>query len=229
MARVSGGGSRIVFGGILVLIGFLLLLSQLDIIDFGDVIGMFWPLILITVGLWLWARRRFRASVGPMILVFLGLILQMAMLDLFSGEFFGVAIGVALVLGGLWLIMRKGRPVKAPEVSGADSIDQWVAFGGVEETITSQGFQGGTVTTIFGGAEIDLRQATIATGEWRLELTAIFGGIELRVPRGCRIIVDGSTILGGIEDKTDGGEYPEAAPTLKIEALAVFGGVEINR
>ncbi|MEW5874940.1 MAG: LiaF domain-containing protein [Candidatus Zixiibacteriota bacterium] len=229
MAKTSGGGSRIVFGGILVLLGFLLLLSQMDIIDFGDVVAQFWPLIIITVGLWQWARRRFRASVGPLILVFVGLIIQLAIWDVFSGEFFGVMIGLVLVLGGLWLILRKGRPERPPAVTAADRVDQWIAFGGIEETITSQAFEGGEVTTVFGGAELDLRQAALAPGGCLLEVTAIFGGVELRVPAGCRVVVDGSAILGGIDDKSGSGELAESAPTLKIEALAIFGGIEIIR
>lgn len=229
MAQVSGGGSRVVFGGILVLVGFLLLLSQLDVIDFGDVVATFWPLILITVGLWQWARRRFQASFFPIVLIAVGGIFQLALLDVFSGEFFGVLIGTLLVLGGLWLIVRKGRPERKANVSSSDSIDQWIAFGGVEETITSQSFEGGTVTVLFGGAELDLRQAVLAYGESRLTLTAIFGGIEVQIPENCRVIVDGSAILGGIEDNTAGAEIPDSAPVLKVDATAVFGGVEIKR
>ena len=75
MAKVSGSGSRIVFGAILVLVGILLLFSQMGVFDFGDFMAVFWPLILIVVGLWQWALRRFRPSFWPLLLIIAGFFL----------------------------------------------------------------------------------------------------------------------------------------------------------
>ncbi len=139
-------------------------------------------------------------------------------------------IGVMMIGLGIWLVMRKARPSGDRAISDADAIDHWVIFGGVEETITSQRFTGGNATVVFGGAEIDLRKAALAEGDVTLNLSAIFGGIDIKVPENWQILVDGTAILGGVEDKTGARatDSPEDQPRLKIRAVAIFGGVEVN-
>ena len=231
MAKVSGSGSRIVFGAILVLVGVLLLFSQMGVFDFGDFMGAFWPMIIIVVGLWQWAIRRFRPSFWPLLLVVAGVFLLALQLDLLDGRGFGVMVGAVLIAFGIWLVIRKTRPVADRAVSDADAIDHWVIFGGVEESLTSQRFTGGNATVVFGGAEIDLRKAALAEGDVTLNLSAIFGGIEIKVPETWQVVVDGTAILGGVEDKTGGvkQETMQSQPRIHVRAVAIFGGVDISR
>lgn len=230
MAKVSGSGSRIVFGIILVVFGLMLLLSQMGIYDFGDFVSVFWPMILIIIGLWQWALRRFRACFWPLALLIAGIFFQALRLRLLDGRGFGVMVGLTLIALGVWLVIRKARPSSDRAVTEADAIDHWVMFGGIEETITSQNFTGGTATVVFGGAEIDLRKAVLAGEDVTLNLTAIFGGVDLKVPEDWQIVVDGTAILGGVEDKTGKGspESREGKPRLRISSVAIFGGVEIS-
>jgi len=230
MAKVSGSGSRIVFGAILVLVGVLLLFSQMGVFDFGDFMSVFWPLILIVVGLWQWAIRRFRPSFWPLLLIIAGVFLLALRLGLLDGRGLGVMIGIVMIAFGIWLVMRKARPSTDYAISDADAIDHWVIFGGVEETITSQRFTGGNATVVFGGADIDLRKAALADGDVTLNLSAIFGGIEIKVPENWQILVDGTAILGGVEDKTGAGaaDSSEGQPRLHVRAVAIFGGVEVK-
>jgi predicted membrane protein len=232
MAKVSGSGSRIVFGAILVLVGILLLFSQMGIFDFGDFLSVFWPLIIIVIGLWQWAIRRFRPSFWPLLLIVIGLFLLALRLHLLDGRGFGVMAGAVMIAFGIWLVMRKTRPAADRSVSSdADAVDHWVIFGGVEEANTSQRFTGGNATVVFGGAEIDLRKAALAEGDVVLNLSAIFGGIDIKVPENWQVLVDGTAILGGVEDKTGGGSSEAAAARsrLHVRAVAIFGGIEISR
>jgi predicted membrane protein len=230
MAKVSGGGTRIVFGAILVLIGLLLLLSQMRVLHFWDFVGTWWPSILIVLGLWHWANRRFRPSAWALLLILLGVFLQAVELDLLGRRGFGVMAGGLLIILGLWILLRHAR-TRVETVSDADSVDQWTIFGGVEEALNTQRFTGGTVSVAFGGVELDLRQAALAPGGVTLNLTAIFGGIEVRVPENWHVIVDGTAILGGVEDKTGTVSPDKLLPdaSLRIRAVTIFGGVEISR
>lgn len=231
MAKVSGSGSRIVFGAILVCLGILLLFSQMGVFDFGDFMSVFWPMILIIVGLWQWAIRRFRPSFWPLLLIIAGVFLMALRLGLLDGRGFGVMIGIVLIALGFWLVVRKARPVADRAVSEADAVDHWVIFGGIEESLATQKFMGGNTTVVFGGAEIDLRKAALAEGDVTLHLSAIFGGIDIKVPETWQVLVDGTAILGGVEDKT-GGASPDAVQDgsrLRIKAVAIFGGIEISR
>ncbi|KPL02206.1 MAG: hypothetical protein AMJ90_06470 [candidate division Zixibacteria bacterium SM23_73_2] len=49
--------SNIIFGLILVLLGGLILLNNLEALEFWEVFGKIWPVILVIVGLWLIFRR----------------------------------------------------------------------------------------------------------------------------------------------------------------------------
>jgi hypothetical protein len=98
--------------------------------------------------------------------------------------------------------------------------------------VESQGFEGGKVEAVFGGIDLDLTGATITTPDRRavLRADAVFGGIEITVPRTWRIERIGSAVFGSFEDKTipprpEPGVEP---PTLVIRGDAVFGAVVIK-
>src|SRR5262245_22065959 len=63
-----------------------------------------------------------------------------------------------------------------------DEMNHLVLFGGLEDRNNSKQFQGGKVTVMFGGAELDLCDADIEAKGAYLELITAFGGIELIVP-----------------------------------------------
>lgn len=89
-------------------------------------------------------------------------------------------------------------------------------------------FGGGMVSAVLGGIELDLRTAVI-TGTVVLEVRCVLGGVEIYAPRYARVIVNGSPILGGIENAT---RFPQGAneqtPTIVINASCVLGGVEVK-
>ena len=61
------------------------------------------------------------------------------------------------------------------------------------------------------------------------EATAAFGGVEVIVPKGWRITVRATPVLGGVDDKTDRGQSPaEDAPSLHVDAIALLGGVNLK-
>jgi hypothetical protein len=54
------------------------------------------------------------------------------------------------------------------------------------------------------------------------------GGVEITVPEGLTVQVDGIGIFGGFDQKAEGPGEP-GAPVLRIKGAALFGGVEIKR
>jgi predicted membrane protein len=106
------------------------------------------------------------------------------------------------------------------------TINAMAFLGGVERTVRSSNFKGGSLMAFMGGCEIDLREASMAAGSASLDVTAFWGGIELKVPPDWRIENRGLAILGGFADKTRG---PASSPKrLIITGLAMMGGVEIH-
>jgi hypothetical protein len=78
-----------------------------------------------------------------------------------------------------------------------------------------------------GGVVIDLRSAKLAEDRASIDVFAMWGGIDLVVPEGWRVVSEVTPIMGGFEDNT----APPAetnAPTLVVRGLAIMGGVEVK-
>ena len=75
---------------------------------------------------------------------------------------------------------------------------------------------------------MDFTQAKLAEDKATLELTAVFGGIDIWVPNDWKVVVDSSSLFGGVEDKHRTVPSSETKATLFIRATALFGGIEIK-
>jgi hypothetical protein len=85
-----------------------------------------------------------------------------------------------------------------------------------------------TAFAMFGGVELDLTRVTFAQAESEIIAVAVMGGVEITVPEGLTVQVDGIGIFGGFDQKAEGPGEP-GAPVLRIKGAALFGGVEIKR
>lgn len=79
---------------------------------------------------------------------------------------------------------------------------------------------------MFGGVTIDLRDARLDPEGARIDATAVFGGVEILVPKGWRVTTSGTPIMGGIDNRTAG--QTAEGPELRIDALTIFGGTDIK-
>jgi predicted membrane protein len=207
-ARSMGIGGKI-WGGSVVVIGIIFLLNNLGMIR-GGIGRLIWPGILIMVGFAMLARALDRQG--------------------YPGYDPAAQAEDAKRLGE----KIRDRIVTDWNQKGSRStlnyLNEWAIFGGARRRIDSQDFQGGEAFAMFGGVEIDLRKAGTTREEVRVEINAIFGGVEMRVPENWNVTVQGAGIFGGYEDKTmDSRLEPDAKrPHLIIDGYAVFGGVTIQ-
>jgi predicted membrane protein len=227
------GRGGLIAGAIIVLIGLAFLLDNLGIIDIGK-IWQFWPMLLVLVGVLNFASRH---RAWGTLLVLAGVLLQLNQLGKIHfgwGQFWPlmlIALGLLILWGSL---ERRTRPILSGSKEGdpRTTLNEAVVFGGLERRMTSQDFQGGDVTAIFGGVELDLSEANIQANEATLAITAIFGGVELRIPPTWQIAFRGAPIFGGIEDKTRTARVDDASnPNLKVLVITgavIFGGLEIK-
>jgi Domain of unknown function (DUF1707)/Cell wall-active antibiotics response 4TMS YvqF len=86
------------------------------------------------------------------------------------------------------------------------------------------------ILTVFGGAELDLREAVLPGREITIDAVAVCGGVSITVPPEMRVIDTGSAIMGGREIAGDSTESAAPdAPVLRITGTCVCGGVEVKR
>ena len=227
------GRGGIVTGGILILVGLAFLLDHLGIISIAS-LWRFWPVLVVLAGVGNFVSNR-RTWGG--LLIFAGVILQLNELGIthFGWAAFWPMMLIAFGLFVIWGSMQWSSKPTASKSAGGDprtTLNEAVVFGGLERRMTSPDFQGGDITAIFGGVELDLTEASMQTDEATLAITAIFGGVEVRVPPTWQIAFRGAPIFGGIEDKTRTARAQDPTnpnlKTLVITGAVIFGGLEIK-
>jgi len=223
----SRNASRLFAGLVIIALGSIALLDNFGIVRIGNVWRL-WPLVLIAVGLAKILRPRGSPGrFGGTLLSIAGLWLLLENLGVWPyslGDLwplFVVAVGAFLVWGGL------GHRPAAPSADAGSRISSFSILGGAEHKSKSEDFQGGDATAILGGCKVDLRQAAIKSGEAVLDVFALWGGVEVLVPREWSVVIKGAPILGAFEDKTDSSRG-DGAPRLIIRGAVIMGGVEIK-
>ncbi len=201
-------------GVVWIAIGGALLLHTLHIVE----IWRLWPFALVLIGaqiayraLWRETREREAGFRGP----------DASPLDApVPGE------DVSGVAGSPGVEGAGHVGAAGPGVAASGTVTAFAFLGGVERTVRSADFRGGTFVAFMGGCEIDLRGARIVTGEAVIDVTVMWGGIELKVPTDWRVEWRGLALLGGFADKTLG--PTESATRLVVTGQAIMGGVEIH-
>ncbi|CAM5735756.1 hypothetical protein SMICM304S_05591 [Streptomyces microflavus] len=83
---------------------------------------------------------------------------------------------------------------------------------------------------MWGGGEIDLREADFEDREVVIRCIAIMGGIHVTAPPELNVDVRGVGIMGGFgEGPNEDGETVPEAPRVRITGLALMGGVGVER
>lgn len=81
---------------------------------------------------------------------------------------------------------------------------------------------------LMGGAALDFREALLPPGETEVTIIALMGGAEIIVPPGLRIDCHGIAIMGGFDHGEEVASGNRNAPVLKINGLAMMGGVHVQ-
>jgi predicted membrane protein len=227
------------FGGAIVLVGVLFLLQNLGYLYVGS-LWKYWPVILIAIGIAkLVEGPGTERRMGGLAIALIGAVLLTNMLGFLPWMTWRMLWPLWLIFWGILILTRGfGRnPFGGPGpftddtgTSAANTLDEKAIFGGVHRRVEAQDFQGGLITAVFGGVEIDLRNAATTKDEIQLEANAVFGGIELKVPEAWDVTVRGAGVLGAYEDRTHPARPVEGVkrPRLVIRGSAVFGGVEVR-
>ncbi|MET8566558.1 DUF1707 domain-containing protein [Streptomyces sp. NPDC004783] len=82
---------------------------------------------------------------------------------------------------------------------------------------------------LWGGGEIDLREANFADDEVVVNCVAIMGGMNVVVPPGVEVVVRGVGIMGGFDQREEGAPAEPGAPRVVVTGFALWGGVGVER
>ena len=221
--------SSVIWGVVLIAAGALFALNALNITNIDIFFDGWWTLFIIVpsaVGLFT-EREKIGSIIGIAVGVFLMLccqgVLSFSMIWKLLVPVIIVIIGLKMLFSGLFgnkaneILSKLKENGKEPKVGCA-------AFSGCNLNYDGEVFEGAELTATFGGVKCDLRNAIIDK-DCAIQVTAIFGGIDILVPDNINVKVSSTGIFGGISNKT---AVHKEAPTIYVSGTCMFGGVEIK-
>src|SRR5665811_1099848 len=162
MEKHIASNKRIYFGIFLIALGAFWILERLDLIPgFLDDILISWQMLLIGIGIF--SIIGGNKTSGTVLIVIGGFFLIPEITPI-PDELRRIGWPLLIIGIGVVLLITHGRKrtEEPPNVElgkyGMDYFDDFVIFGGREVFVNSINFYGGKATTMFGGAEYDLRQ-----------------------------------------------------------------------
>ncbi|MBO5413290.1 MAG: hypothetical protein J6A29_03175 [Clostridia bacterium] len=220
---------NLLWGLVFIAVGTIFALNALEITNINIFFEGWWTLFIIVpcfIGFVKGPKR-----LGD----FIGLVIGIALLLCVRGYItFSIirklAIPFVLIVVGLTLIFKdffyNKINEKIKQLNKSNLKEYAATFGENKINMENQVFDGAELTAVFGGVDMNLNGAII-NGEQIINATAIFGGIDIKVPVNVNVKVKSTSIFGGVGNKVTNSKE-ENVPTIYVNAFCMFGGVDIK-
>lgn len=235
-----------ILGLILIALGALFLLDNLDLIPYEISYYLFnWKGIMIMIGA-VFLSTKENKSPGIILMALGGFFI---MSDVLSYEFDWhwydtrkLFWPVLLIVIGLVILSRKSKSpiVSAHIITGtttdedvpkdSDHINITAVLGGGDVAVTSDNFRGGKVTTVMGGGTYDLSSCELAEGTQEIDILVLMGGANFIVPKDWNVRIEVTSIFGGYSDsrKHTADVQTDTTKELLIKGTVLFGGGDVK-
>lgn len=224
--------SNILWGIVLILIGILIGCNVLGIISIKIFFKGWWTLLIIipcSIGL-----ITDKEKLGSIIGITIGVLLLLCCQNILKFEMlWKLIIPLILIMIGISFILKNfinkdiQNEIKKLNVKRTKDNKYSVVFSSEEIKFDNEEFSGAELTTTFGSIKCDLRNSIIKN-DLVINVKAVFGGIEIYVPKDIKIKTKSNSIFGGIDNKIKEETKNKNIHTIYIDATCVFGGVDIK-
>lgn len=221
--------NKILWGLVFIVLGVIVALNTLNIIDFNIFFNGWWTFIIIIpcfIGLFNDTNNN---KFGNIIGIIIGILLFMVCqgwlrFDLIVKLFIPailVFIGLYLIFGGL-LKNKINEQIKVNKKEGVENI--YATFSEQIINKNEEKFEGANLDAVFGSIAIDLTKAKIKN-ESVISASAIFGSVNIIVPKDYEVKVKSTSIFGGVSNKN---KHGDSKKIIYVEAFCLFGGIDIK-
>lgn len=216
---------------------------SLGIIFGGNAIGIFnidvffdgwWTLFIIVPSVISLITEK--EKISSLCFIGIGVVLLLAAQNVFSYEVaWKVILAIFLVMIGITIIVKslihskndEEVAKKVKDLGDGKTMDSQMAiFSGSDRVYKDEVFAGSNIVAIFGGVNLDLRNAKFEK-DTVIKAFALFGGIDIAVPDDVKVKIKSGFIFGGFSDDrknaTEKGKH-----TIYIDAAGGFGGVSVD-
>ena len=227
---------KITAGIFVITAGVLILMSQMGMVLPHWLLS--WKMILIAAGVVNLIKHQFRHLAGYILIAIGGtFILSETMPNVvdpkFLWPFLIIFIGASMIFKSLFRGQKKKYVQDKMEnfgnINDEDFIQATAILGGTTNKIVNKNLKGVSITSIMGGAEINMTQADFDK-ELTVNIECVMGGVTLLVPSDWKVMANVTSILGGMDDK----RVPQnldlivEPKTLIIKGTCVMGGIELD-
>ena len=245
------------FGFVLVGLGVLFLLDNLNLLETRDVIRTFWPTVIIGWGVVRLFRTRGGERLMGAVAVFVGSLFLGNQLFDWDVSVMAIFWPLILIAFGISILSRAWGGVttvqasvstSAPGAAGvtdaggaatgdadpdarvdtSSTIKEFAVMAGVERKNISQTFRGGDVTAAMGSVEIDLRECRMAAEDVQVSVSVFLGEIVLRIPRDWTVDSRVAVVMASLEDRSEPPVGTSSPKRLVLTGSAFMGNVEIR-
>ena len=217
--------SQLLVGVVIVLVGVLLLLDTTGVYDTGSLFR-YTPTLFVLVGVYAIVVSGFRNLFGPLTLMLVAGAIQLVTLDIFEWAELSTLWPLVVVIFGLSLLA--GRFDRATPATDRSVIDTFSLFGDTERRVVGDAFERATLTVLFGGTTLDLRDADPDDLPANVNVTVLFGGVDIVVPRDWNVELEVLPVFGASEDSRLRVDAEHETVDLVISGFVAFGGVELK-
>lgn len=222
---------NVLWGIVLVTIGIILGLNSLNIMDIDIFFRGWWTLIIIIPCLIDFLDNKNKT--GNLIGLIIGILLLLASRDIINFSLvWKLAFPTILVLIGLSVIFKNTTlnkiNSKIKEINKKKTTqdkEYCSCFSGQKLDFSNEKFAGCDISAIFGGVDCNLLDSEI-TEDVVINASAIFGAVDIVVPKGVNVKVNSTSIFGGADNKVK--NKKDNQPTIYVNCTCLFGGIEIK-
>jgi len=235
--------------------GILLFLSNLGYLPIRNVWD-YWPPIFVAIGLGrLTGTKRPGGLIVGVLFVVTGVVFTLVNTGIFRLRVHDDSwplslVFLALGIGGLAQALDGGKGEgrrrhqgfsEALGLTGGDAspstdpdtspvVHNFALMASVNQRVESSNLRGGSLTSLLGSIEVDLRRSHFAEGSDSIvvDANAVLGSVKLRVPETWRVIWNGAQVMGNFQDKTVPPLAGSAAPQLILTGYIFMGTIEVE-
>ena len=221
--------SNLLWGLVFIIVGVIFGLNALDITHINIFFDGWWTLFIIVpcfIGLF-----KDNEKTSNLIGLIIGLCLLLGCLDVLEFTIiWKLMVPAILVMIGLSFVFKDtiNKKVKKEikKLNKKDAKEYFSCFSGQTIDFDKEEFKGCTLSAIFGSVKCDLKNSIIKE-DVVINVTSIFGGIDILIPEDVNVKINSTSIFGGVSDERKN-KTKDAKHTIYINATAMFGGVELK-
>ena len=216
--------TNIIIGLVLVAIGVVIGLKELNIININIFFKGWWTLFIIIPSLISLINDDDKFT--SLTILTIGIILLIGANNIINIDtVISLIFPVCIIFLGLYLIFKSSKNNKFKEKFKNTKCNRdHVAVFSADKFVSGKDFESCNCLSIFGGVDLDLREAVIKD-DVIIKSVNIFGSSDIRVPKDVNVEVNSTSIFGGVDNKI---KNQDKKPTIYVECVCIFGGMDIK-